>query len=531
LSSLGPYFALLFVDDLAACSFRLRLATLNSSTKQYGNIVTSSWTILLLPYYLLLNFYRSKKYHACTAMAGSKSSSFINESHPNDWEYLSEGGKHAVFAYKSRAASTSCLFGKVLRVDKAAFCSANFVSVDLLDRKNMIQIMFQAYLDFPQRVHIDESFLVGLKQQAIASNRIPASRKVDWGEDESYCSPVVAELMPNYQHSLSIEIKPKAGYLPTSPLVHPNNECKYTTSRFQILQQLNHRGVISKGWNKGSKVMGVESAFDPIDLFSRDVDRIHQSVKALFDCPQNNLKVFCGKSMLYGNGYQDCGGNDVQDYRRALSLVSHSGPSLQCCDEIFNTLESELIQIVSTILFTDPFLKYLLEKQRYYDILDADGAILVYNRLVSLCSSNEEAEMLLDADLNQRNQHSMSTVFIKFVHYLNTKDRPSNQTHQSWYTIGKTFVKKLEKVECVELLQNWLLSLVLCDISFFIILNTNNRNEGCDAENSSYHCVTTTCGLKLHYKIKVVDYDRKPAKKLRKKELIEAKIALFYKEL
>jgi len=463
-------------------------------------------------------------------MAFITNSSFcLNESHPSDWEYINEGGKHAVFAYNSKDSSRFC--GMVLRVNKDSFRSAKCESFDEFStRTSTIEMSFHKYLDVPHKVHLDASFSEGLKRQAMESNRIPPSRRVDWGNQSQKCSSVVSELIPNYRGSaadtISIEIKPKAGYLSTSPLVHLDNECKYSTSRFQVLQQLNSRGVVSKGWNKGSKLM-CTSRFDPIDLFSRDVDRIHLAVSALFDCPQNNLKVFCGESMLYGMGCQHNRDKSVNDCRRAISIVKGQSPLL-CSGESFESLQTELIQIVSDVLLTDSFLQMLLEKQRYYDILDADGAILVYNRLVSLCGNSNEAEMLLDAEYDPIRKQCPSQTFEDFVRYLNVRDRPSNETRESWYNVGTKLIEGLGKDECIILLQNWLLSLVLCDISFFIMLRECNASGGRAAANSTSQLVTTRCGVKLSYEIKVVDYDRKPAKKLRKRDQAEAKIALFH---
>ena len=460
-------------------------------------------------------------------MAFITNSSFcLNESHPNDWDYINEGGKHAVFAYKSNDSSRFC--GMVLRVNKDSFRSARCESFDGFSART-IEMSFRKYLDVPHKVHLDASFLEGLKRQAMESNRIPPSRRPDWGGQSH---SIVSEMIPNYRgfaaDTISIEIKPKAGYLATSPIVRLGNECKYSTSRFQILQQLNRRGVVSKGWNKGSKLM-YTSRFDPIYLFSRDVDRIHLAVNALFDCPQNNLKVFCGESMLYGMGCQKNTEKSVNDCRRAISIVKGcSQSSLLCSGESFKSLQTELIQIVSDVLFTDSFLQMLLEKQRYYDILDADGAILVYNRLVLLCgNSNEKAEMLLDAEYDPIRKQCSSQRFEAFVRYLNVKDRPLNETRESWYNTGTKLIDRLGKDECIILLQNWLLSLVLCDISFFIMLCKCNASGG-SAANSTSQLITTRCGVKLSYEIKVVDYDRKPAKKLRKRDQAEAKIALFH---
>ena len=85
---------------------------------------------------------------------------------------------------------------------------------------------------------------------------------------------------------------------------------------------------------------------------------------------------------------------------------------------------------------------------------------------------------------------------------------------------------------CIYLLQNWLLSSALCDVSFFVTfqllsgdgdecqtLDVNGDRGGivfCSLQNDSR-------AVPIRYEVKVVDCDPKPAKKLRGRMNVESK--------
>jgi len=104
--------------------------------------------------------------------------------------------------------------------------------------------------------------------------------------------------------------------------------------------------------------------------------------------------------------------------------------------------------------------------------------------------------MLLDAEYDPIREQCPSQTFEDFVRYLNVRDRPSNETRESWYNVGGTkLIEGLGKDECIIILQNWLLSLVLCDISFFIMLRECNASGGRTAANSTSQLSQQGVGL------------------------------------
>ena len=76
------------------------------------------------------------------------------------------------------------------------------------------------------------------------------------------------------------ELKPKCGFLPTSPLMDPRTaQLKRRHSSYVMQQRLKM---------KGGSIQEV-SGYDPLDLFSGRRDRISSALSALAQCPQNNF--------------------------------------------------------------------------------------------------------------------------------------------------------------------------------------------------------------------------------------------------
>lgn len=448
------------------------------------------------------------------------------------WEYMGEGGKHAVFIHSSQEKCSQpdvCqeYHGRVLRINKAAFHGKKIkVENDqtILYRKKMKDV-FKNYMDEPQKYTMHSSLAQTLREQAVNSELIPKSRIKDWVpemESAPLSEDIFVDLIPNYrtqeEHQISIEIKPKAGYLPSSPLIHPNRRFKYHTSRFQILQKLNIMGKIEKGWNcNASLEERIKSDYDPLDLFSEDSSRIRKAIDALFACPQNNLKVYWSNTMLFGH---ECNLEEKKfsrcDAYNSLFCVMDQKETSNGSGTI--QLEHELKEIISNILRGNTFLTLLLHAQKMYDLLDVDGAILVYNRLLSLCgNSHEKVESAFD-DMNHSPAHHCHTLEV-FVQYLKESSYAKESCGQ-----GMEIIESLSKEDCTSLLSDWLFSLALCDVSFFIVLRTSNSNEDSIPGSKT---IESSSGIKFEYDIKVVDYDRKLPSKLRKREQEERNLDTF----
>jgi hypothetical protein len=509
---------------------------------------------------------------------------------PLDWKYAGEGGEHALFAYHptSGGDKMSEYDGMLLRIRKKdlALASASFsrpekylVRANLNGNpthyiRNIISPCIGPYIDIPEIVELEWSFLQRLQDIALSEGQVPLSRQKDWNlaSKETAHEPTipVGMLVADYrslglpktveggsssERCISVEIKPKAGYTALSPLVHPLHRIKFLESRFQLLQKLHRDGRVSKAWTSSSDSFDM-STYDPRDLFSGDMRKIRRAIKSLLGCPQNNVRIWHGESMLIGLG---------SDQKTSNSLCSDT------LREMFNfetvadgcrEVGAVVGDIVASILSHETLLGELLKMQEF-DILDADGAILVYNRLVALCNgSEEEAESKLDSPptpatsfsekphailgaspfvppARSLNAASLCDEILRFRQLLvcSLPSLPSVKEIDKYRECALRFVDSLSAEECEYFLRNWLLSLAMCDVSLFITIQLGSplsseprdiRSE--DSKDkplvaiskgvSSEPGLLTWNGpdgesLRFAYNVKLIDCDGKPAKKLR----------------
>ena len=89
--------------------------------------------------------------------------------------------------------------------------------------------------------------------------------------------------------AFSVEIKPKCGFLPTSPYIDPSRALKYSICHYCLLQ----KSKVKEGKYKR------QSKYCPLDLFSGESGRVMYALECLVSDPQNNLRVFCdGKGIF-----------------------------------------------------------------------------------------------------------------------------------------------------------------------------------------------------------------------------------------
>jgi inositol-pentakisphosphate 2-kinase len=190
------------------------------------------------------------------------------------------------------------------------------------------------------------------------------------------------------------------------------------------------------------------------------------------------------------------------------------------------------------------------------DILDVEGAGLVYQRLVDLCQGcHEDAQSLLDSieskDLKKEDYCDMtmelplleSSPFtfelsddgpvslmefcleIRDFHRLVASAKPelpSDALMDQARDKLMTMVSHLSLRQCIFLLRNWLLSLAVCDVSIFVtVQKLNNKLNSREISNLgllfrdkttvTYRNVTKEFVYSLH----LIDCDQKPSKKLK----------------
>ena len=212
----------------------------------------------------------------------------------------------------------------------------------------------------------------------------------------------------------SVELKPKAGYRPYSPLIHPHHRIKYTASRFQLLQRQKQQQQQQPQQPQGSTSTRAPppattttttngSRYDPQKLFSNNRAQIRQALDDLRDCPGNNLRMWRG-----GTPTNNTRSNKNRENHSGAKDTPHALPLPLAPREEDATPPhtpeddddhvSRVLAIVAEILVREPWLSKLLTLQEL-DWIDADGAILLYRHLLSLLAT-PSLDDLLEEDVS-----------------------------------------------------------------------------------------------------------------------------------
>lgn len=444
------------------------------------------------------------------------------------WTYYCEGGKHVIFS-----PTTPALSGRLLRVARndltpTSTFQSECNSLDFLER--VVYPLLQPYFDIPEKYHLTTEMARNLRQRAIESGKIPYSRLSSWRpeataeREDVITREIPATLLFDYRRlpscelpCWSFEIKPKAGYLAFSPLVDPRHRVKFQQSRFSIQQELVAHGITHKRWTAENVR---SSRYNPLDLFSRDHNRVMIALREMLETPQNNLKVWHGNSLLLG--HEVCAMTTSQ-----ILAMTH---------------------LLAKILCDESVLSRILHIQ-LLDVIDADGAVAIFKHLVCLCDNKKaQAERLLDSLPGEFLVASVEIgcvdaspfprpVSVPLTRLLDLVENfsPSNSTSLQMdeaYTSAHDLVRELSIKDCIFLLQNWLLSLAMCDVSILIALAPTGKTKIDPSETSQWNsvqlqdeakpgCLRSKSG-ELLYTVKAVDCDNKPASKLRDRQEKEA---------
>lgn len=317
--------------------------------------------------------------------------------HKNDaphWVYRGEGAVNLVLAYNG---SSPLFVGKVLRIQKAsrkvAPGSEQWLNgherliwkdnPDILSSpsKEIAQQMFvqnvmtprlgSQHIDAGIRVLVSREFLESVEKNVLCQRpawRIEAA-KVNTNCDYALLlsdHSVFPHSFVKGEPCISVEIKPKCGFLPFSRFIAEGNAIKKRVTRFRMHQILKlHQQEIAQ-----------ISEYEPLDLFSGSKEKMHKAVKALFTTPQNNFRVFLNGSLIYGGLG---GGTDSTSF-----MVGEAFEDVLKCviqAEVGMRVES-FLHLVSETVSKSGVLDRLLEVQKL-DTFDIEGAIHAYYDIVS----------------------------------------------------------------------------------------------------------------------------------------------------
>lgn len=335
----------------------------------------------------------------------------LEEEDARDWTYRGEGAANLVLAY---TGSSPAFIGKVIRVQKVgrngSKCENGHavlskherivwkdagaivtsptkeVAQQLYVQCVMIPLLGSEYVDAGIRILVSRKFLESIERNVLCQRpgwRVSAAKVLTCSDSVLLMSD--HSLFPygtfKGEPCISVEIKPKCGFLPSSRFIADENAIKKNVTRFKMHQFLKLQQL----------QISQMSEYDPLDLFSGSRERIQKAIKALFATPQNNLRVFLNGSLIYGGLEGDTQGANLikaEAFEDYLKSFIHAKDGLRTIN---------FIHLVGDTTFKFGMLDRLLEAQKL-DKFDIEGVIHAYYDVVSQpckgCrNSGEDKEM------------------------------------------------------------------------------------------------------------------------------------------
>ncbi|XVF36067.1 hypothetical protein REPUB_Repub19eG0026300 [Reevesia pubescens] len=313
-----------------------------------------------------------------------------------DWVYRGEGAANLVLAY---TGSSPTFIGKVMRIQKSQRNGKNGVNGNgaLTTHERLLWGEDEVLTASPNREIVEQLYVKHVMSRLLGPKHVDAgmcvcvtkeflefveknvnSKRPVWRVDSAQVEVNRDSVLIIPDHSIfpngtlkggpciTVEIKPKCGFLPISRFIAEENAVKRTIVRFKMHQALKlHNQEISE-----------YSEYNPLDLFSGSRDRIHKAIKALYATPQNNFRVFLNGSLVFGGLGGGTDGTTVrvgEAFENALKNVIQADNGL--CTTSF-------IQLVAETVYTSGVLDQLLEVQKL-DTYDIEGAIHAYYNIIS----------------------------------------------------------------------------------------------------------------------------------------------------
>ncbi|PSS31320.1 Inositol-pentakisphosphate 2-kinase [Actinidia chinensis var. chinensis] len=325
----------------------------------------------------------------------------LEQKDAGDWVYRGEGAANLVLAYNGNSPA---FVGKVLRIQKAPRNGSPRFGSDSEDghsslttdecllwketkdlvsaptRKIAEQLYVQhvitpllgsGHVDPGIRVLVTREFLESVEKNVLC-------QRPSWRVDAAKVNTLNNSALLISDHSvfphgnlkrgfcISVEIKPKCGFLPVSRFISEGNAIKKRISRFKMHQSLKLR----------EREISEISVYDPLDMFSGSKDRVHKAIEALFVTPQNNFRVFLNGTLIYGGlgGGADTASCAVEEaFEDELKCVIQADDGLRT---------TTFLKLVSEAVFGSGLIDRLLKVEKL-DIFDIEGAIHAYYDIIS----------------------------------------------------------------------------------------------------------------------------------------------------
>ncbi|GAA5967378.1 hypothetical protein JCM21900_000350 [Sporobolomyces salmonicolor] len=308
----------------------------------------------------------------------------LSSTSPSDWRYTAEGGANLVLSY---IGTPSPFCGKILRLRKrkkegTARSDAVPAEVGVEFGRSIVEpLLGRQHVVAMELVELERDWSRRMVRHLQETQVRPAQREMKDEVDVDAQVAVVAEDLVAGDGVLAVEIKPKWGFLPTSPFLSRDTAavkamyCRFCMHRYHKCASTDHH----------------ELGYCPLDLYSGDETRMLRAIGRLFSSWEitggqgNSFRIFVnGQSVLP---------QDPSALATAQDLLASSAPSpCQPGSPFSSLLSSALLHSLrhSSLLPT------LARLQASLDPFDIEGLahFLGASLNVDLSSSNPDLSRL-----------------------------------------------------------------------------------------------------------------------------------------
>uniref|UniRef100_A0A7S0N8B2 Inositol-pentakisphosphate 2-kinase n=1 Tax=Pyramimonas obovata TaxID=1411642 RepID=A0A7S0N8B2_9CHLO len=296
--------------------------------------------------------------------------SALQKSCPKDWEYLAEGALNMALRY---VGDCPLLAEYILRVRKEAPANQGGIGGDewsecnLYTERVILPLLGRRYVNKAIEISLPDGFLEQLDVEVWPSRpekRRKTGQHIDYKAKGNLAvlqynvtslpkmSPVLAADPPKFGTTWCVELKPKWGFLPTSK--HIEHKCKLTTSRFALQQH--YKAKKNPSW----KI----SEYDPLQLFSYNLEEVKCCLHALVRTPQNNLRLFADQVLVFDETNEEA--------ESAKALLDHG----------YTEGIDSFIHALAEICVREPLFERLKAAQMFDD-MDIEAAYPVYQQILA----------------------------------------------------------------------------------------------------------------------------------------------------
>ncbi|CAK9237685.1 unnamed protein product [Sphagnum troendelagicum] len=337
------------------------------------------------------------------------------------WLYRGEGAANIVLAYHG---SRPAFIGRVLRIRKVSSHDSKpkpSTAAEMAQKPILSEDEQKLWREWPAMAdattpaamahiyassiiqpllgqeHVDAGVLVYLTPEFLETvNHDVAEKRPEWRQKNAHLDLTGGTALLITDHSsfytvpgrvedlpptITVEIKPKWGCLPTAGTISEENNIKKHVSRFSMHQHLKL---------KQGKISSL-SKYSPLDLFSGNTDGIHKALLALFETPQNNLRIFMDGVEIFG-GPEDGGSTE-----EAISILEEQLQRVSAAPKGQRVVAFQ--RLVAHMLHTSKILESLLCVQQL-DEYDIEGAIVAYHKFLKPDADTEKEGKHIDRDLD-----------------------------------------------------------------------------------------------------------------------------------